>query len=69
MSKPVSLALFVIGVILLVLGMTAADSFASQVSEFFSGSPTDKAIWLLIDGVFCTMVGGLGLLRGARGEG
>ena len=58
MSKPVSLALFVIGVILLVLGMTAADSFASQVSEFFSGSPTDKAIWLLIDGVFCTMVGG-----------
>lgn len=66
MKKSVNLALFVIGIILLVMGLTAADSFASQVSEFFGGSPTDKAIWLLLGGVFCTVVGGWGLLRGSK---
>lgn len=66
MSKPVSLALVAIGVVLLVLGANASDSFSSEVSEFFSGSPTDKAIWLLIGGMAALIIGGVGLLRGSR---
>jgi hypothetical protein len=65
MKKPTSLAIFVIGVVLLVLGLNASDSFASEVSELFGGSPTDKAIWLLVGGIFATIVGGVGLLRGS----
>ena len=66
MSKPLSLALVAIGVVLLVLGANASESFSSEVSEFFSGSPTDKAIWLLIGGLAALIIGGAGLLRGKR---
>jgi hypothetical protein len=60
MNKIVSLALLVGGVVLLVLGITATESFSSDVSRFFTGSPTDKAVWMLIGGVVATVVG-LGL--------
>ena len=60
MNKIVSLALLVGGIVLLVLGITATESFGSDVSRFFTGSPTDKAIWMLIGGIAATVVG-LGL--------
>ena len=66
MNKPISIALLAIGAILLVFGLSASDAFASEVSEVVSGSPTDKAIWLLVGGVAALIVGGVGLLR-ARG--
>ncbi len=60
MNRIVSLALLVGGVVLLVFGVTATESFGSDVSRFFTGSPTDKAVWMLIGGVVATVVG-LGL--------
>jgi hypothetical protein len=42
----------------------AAQSFSSDISRFFTGSPTDKAIWMLIGGVVLSIVGVVGLLRG-----
>jgi hypothetical protein len=60
MNKIVSLALLAGGVVLLVLGINAMDSFGSDVSRFFTGSPTDKAVWMLIGGIAAT-VAGLGL--------
>ena len=66
MNKPLSLALVAIGVVLLILGASASDSLSSEVSEFFSGSPTDKAIWLLIGGLAALIIGGVGFLRGSR---
>lgn len=65
MSKPISLALLIIGAVLLAFGVSATEAFASEVSEAVSGSPTDKAIWLLVGGIAALVVGGLGLLRGA----
>jgi len=50
MNKMVSLGLLVGGVVLIVVGITATNSFSSDVSRFFTGSPTDKAIWMLIGG-------------------
>jgi hypothetical protein len=68
MNKIVSLALLVGGVILIVLGVTATNSFSSDVSKFFTGSPTDKAIWMLIGGIVAVVVGLGGSLRGSKGS-
>ena len=57
MNKIVSLALLVGGIVLIVLGVSATNSFSSDVSRFFSGSPTDKTIWMLIGGIVAAIVG------------
>jgi hypothetical protein len=57
MNRIVSVALLVGGVVLMVLGINATNSFSSDVSRFFTGSPTDKAVWMLIAGVVATAVG------------
>ena len=67
MNKAVSIALLVGGAILIIFGISAADSFSSDVSRFFTGSPTDKAIWMLIGGIVAVIVGLMGTLRGSKG--
>jgi hypothetical protein len=57
MNKIVSLALLVGGVVLIVIGINATNSFSSDVSRFFTGSPTDKAIWMLIGGAVAAVIG------------
>ena len=66
MNKIVSLALLVGGVVLIIFGVQATDSFSSDVSRFFTGSPTDKAIWMLIGGIVAALAGLTMTLRGAR---
>lgn len=61
MKKPLGLALLVVGVILLVWGLNASDSVGSEISRFFSGTPTDETLWLLIGGAGA-LAGGLALL-------
>lgn len=57
MNRIISLALLVGGVVLLVIGVSATNSFSSDVSRFFTGSPTDKAVWMLIGGAVATVAG------------
>ncbi|MDZ4197952.1 MAG: DUF3185 family protein, partial [Kiritimatiellia bacterium] len=57
MNKIISLALLVIGVVLIVYGVLAMDSFSSDVSRFFTGTPTDKTVWLLIGGIVAAIAG------------
>lgn len=66
MNKIVSLALLVGGVVLMVIGINAMNSFSSDVSRFFTGSPTDKAVWMLIGGIAATIIGLMGTLRGSK---
>jgi hypothetical protein len=66
MNKIVSLALLVGGVVLIVYGVSATKSFGSDVSRFFTGSPTDKSIWLLIGGIVAVGIGLTGMLRGSK---
>lgn len=66
MNKIVSLALLVGGVILLIIGINATNSLSSDVSRFFTGSPTDKAVWMLIGGAVAIGVGLFGFFRGSR---
>jgi hypothetical protein len=64
MNKAISLALLVVGIILLISGVAASDSAASGISRFFTGNPTDKTMWLMLGGIAAVVVGGGGLLRG-----
>lgn len=66
MNKIVFVALLIAGIVLVVLGINATQSFGSQVSKFFTGSPTDKAIWLLIGGLVASILGLFGLLHGSK---
>ena len=50
-------ALLMAGIVLLVMGLHSADSIRSSLSRFFTGSPTDKVIWLLLGGVAVSAVG------------
>jgi len=63
MKRGIAIALLVGGIVLAIFGISAADSFSSDVSRFFSGQPTDKAMWMLIGGAAAVAVGLFGLLR------
>ncbi len=63
-NKIISLAILALGIVLVIYGVSSLDSFSSDVSRFFTGSPTDKSIWLMIGGVAAIVVGLFGLLRG-----
>ena len=63
MNKIASLVLLVGGVVLMIYGISATNSFGSDVSRFFTGSPTNKAIWLLIGGTVAAVVGLASTLR------
>ncbi len=67
MNQLLSIALLVGGIVLIIFGINAADSLSSDVSRFFTGSPTDKAIWMLIIGVIL-VVAGLGGTVVSRGR-
>ena len=63
MNKIVSLALLIGGVALMIYGINATNSFGSDVSKFFTGSPTNKAIWMLIGGAVAAVIGLVSALR------
>lgn len=62
MKNPLAIALIAIGVMLIVFGIASAESLGSEFSKFFTGSPSEKSIWLLIGGVGA-LVAGLFLMR------
>ncbi len=66
MNKIVSLALLIGGVVLMIIGINATNSFSSDVSRFFTGSPTDKAVWMLIGGTVAAVIGLVATLRGGK---
>ena len=66
MNRIFSLALLVGGVVLIVIGINATNSFSSDVSRFFTGSPTNKAVWMLIGGTITAIVGLAMTLRGSK---
>lgn len=68
MNKAIGLALLVVGIILIVFGVNASNSFSSDVSRFFTGSPTNKSIWMIIGGVAAAVVGLIALLGGRAKE-
>ncbi|CDY78089.1 Hemin uptake protein [Caballeronia glathei] len=66
MTKAISLALLVGGIVLLYFGGTSFHSLSNDVSRFFTGSPTNKTIWLIAGGVIATLAGLIGLALPGR---
>lgn len=66
MNKIVSLALLIGGVILIIYGVSASESIGSDLSRFFTGSPTDRTIWFLVGGAIAAGVGLAGVLRDSK---
>ena len=63
-NKLISLAILAGGIALVAFGVAATESFTSDVSRFFTVSPTDKAIWMLICGIVAIAIGLGGLSLG-----
>lgn len=63
MNRIVSLVLLACGMVLIVFGISAANSFIADVSRLLKGSPTDRSVWMLIGGIIAAVVGLATLLR------
>ena len=66
MNRFTSLALFIVGLVLLIMGLNSSDSISSNVSEAVTGAPTDKSIWLIVLGIIGLLTGGAGFFLGRR---
>jgi len=58
MNRVLGFIIIAAGVAFIIYGIRASESFSSDLSRFFTGSPTDKTIWLTLGGIALT---GLGL--------
>jgi len=67
MNKSISIVLLVAAVVLIAFGLNAYHSASSDVSRFFTGAPTDKALWLLIGGLAAGIIGGVSLSQSKAG--
>jgi multisubunit Na+/H+ antiporter MnhB subunit len=66
MNKLVAVALLAAGIVLLIVGFNASNSLGSDFSRFFTGNPTDRAMWMLVGGAVLTVAGLVGLTRGSK---
>lgn len=57
MNRVLALVLLAAGAILLVFGLNASESVSSEISEVFTGEPTDRAMWMMIGGGILAALG------------
>ena len=62
MIKALAFALLAGGILLTIFGVNAMNSASSDLSRFFTGAPTDRAIWMLVGGIVMLVAGLAGLL-------
>lgn len=66
MNRIVALALLAGGVLLLVFGVNAMNSASSDLSRLFTGSPSDRTIWMMVGGTAAAAAGLAGLLFSSK---
>lgn len=57
MQTLVGALIVALGVLLVIHGLNASESIASEISRVFTGSPTGKSLWLLAGGVLAVVLG------------
>lgn len=57
MTRIISVAFIVAGVVLLIFGIDAWNSVGSEITRVFEGGPSNRAIWLLVSGVIAFFLG------------
>jgi hypothetical protein len=65
MNRFFYLVLLAGGLVLIAYGMDASGSVSSNFSQFFTGSPSNKAISLVVGGAVVAAMGAAGFLRGS----
>lgn len=63
MNKGIGIALLVVGITLIIYGISASDSVSSDVSRTFTGAPTNKTLWLLLGGSSAAIIGAVMTFR------
>ena len=66
MNKALGIGLLIAGIVLTIFGINASDSLGSDLSRFFTGTPTDKSIWLLAGGIVAAGAGHFMMLSPKR---
>ena len=66
MNNVIGLAIFALGVVLLIFGFNESQSFGSEVSRVFTGNPTDRSMWMIIGGAVAVVSGLFLSIRGFR---
>ncbi len=59
MTKAIGLALLAAGIALLIYGLNSQHSFSSNVSQTFTGHPTNQAMGFIIGGIAGIVLGGV----------
>jgi hypothetical protein len=62
-TKAIALALLAGGIALTIFGVNAMNSANSDISRFFTGAPTDRAVWMLVGGIVMLVAGLAGLIN------
>ena len=62
MNNRISLAILVVGLVLVFYGISAANALSSGVSRAVTGSPADQTLWFFGGGGALILIGGYGLL-------
>ncbi|MCF7688850.1 MAG: DUF3185 family protein [Cephaloticoccus sp.] len=66
MNRILATVILCIGTVLSIYGLNALDSIGSSLTRFFTGTPTDESIWLLISGVLLLVIGAGALVRTSK---
>lgn len=66
MYKAIGLALLAVGIALIIYGIDASNSASSSISRTFTGSPTNKTLWLLIGGIGAAIAGAVLTFKPSR---
>jgi uncharacterized protein DUF3185 len=65
-QRIIGLALLVVGVVLLLFGLNASDSFNDSVKEGLTGRYTDKTMWYIVGGAGTAALGAALTFFGGR---
>jgi len=63
MNRLISVLLLIAGLVVVGVGINAANSVTSETATAVTGAPTDRALWLMIGGGAVALWGLIGLIR------
>jgi len=57
MNRAAGIAVLVVGILLVGWGINASNALSSGITRIFTGSPTNRAIYLMVGGAVLAIVG------------
>jgi hypothetical protein len=66
MNNIIGLAIFALGIVLLIFGFNESHSLGSDLSRTFTGNPTDRSMWMIAGGVLSVVAGLFLAIRGRK---